>query len=355
MDIPRVKTRQVCVGTVPLGGGAPLPVQSMLTAATRDTTACLKQIDALQNAGCDIVRVAVESKRDLAPFADLCAESPLPVVADIHFDYKLAVAAAQAGAAKLRINPGNIGGYEKVDAVLEAAGEAGIPIRIGVNAGSLESDIKERTELSLAQKLALSAQHYAQHFEKRGFNDVVLSAKASDVPTTLDAYRALSESLPHLPLHVGVTEAGTAWQGTIRSAVGIGALLAQGIGDTLRVSLTADPCEEIRVARAILSALELVDAKAPTLISCPTCSRCKVDLFGIANTVEERLASVDAPLKVAVMGCVVNGPGEASDADYGVACGKRTGAIFAKGQVLYTVEESQIVDALFKEIDHAID
>ncbi len=355
MTLPREKTHQVLVGSVALGGGAPLPIQSMLMTSTRDVKSCLSQISALASVGCKIIRLAVESSRDIDPFVAICSESPLPVVADVHFDHRLAVEVARRGAAKLRINPGNIGSMDKVDAVIEAAGEAGIPIRIGVNSGSLEARVKESPGLDLTDKMVKSAESFVEHFEARGFTEIVLSAKASDVPTTIEAYRRLSQNLPHVPLHLGVTEAGTSWQGSIRSAVGIGTLLAEGLGDTLRVSLTADPLEEIRVAHGILSSLELDDTVQPVLISCPTCSRCKVDLIGIAERVEQRLATVTAPLKVAVMGCVVNGPGEAADADLGVACGRGTGAIFSKGEVLYTVEESQIVDALFSELEKVLE
>lgn len=339
------------VSDVAVGGGAPIPVQSMLTTSTQDVEACLAQIAALQDAGCDIIRAAVESKRDLDAFQAICGESQLPVVGDIHFDYRLAVEAAKRGAAKLRINPGNIGSKDKVDAVIDAAGEAKVPIRIGVNSGSLEEDIRQAGDLSLASKLVLSAESSVEYFESRGFHDLVLSAKASDVPTTIEVYQRLSQALPHIPLHLGVTEAGTAWWGSIRSSVGIGALLAEGIGDTFRISLTADPVEEIRVARVVLASLGLGAQDLPTLISCPTCSRCKVDLMSIANEVEQRLVAVKKPLKVAVMGCIVNGPGEAAEADVGVACGKGTGAIFAKGEVLYTVSEDQIISALFTELE----
>lgn len=351
---PRKKTKQIKVGSVPVGGGAAISVQSMLTAATREVETCLQQIENLASAGCNIIRVAVESSRDLAAFETLCKESSLPVVADVHFDYRLAVGAAKRGAAKLRINPGNIGSMDKVDAIIEAAGEAHIPIRIGVNSGSLEADIVQNQNLSMAQKLVASAERFATYFFKRGFEAMILSAKASDVPTTIEAYRSLSQKLPSIPLHLGVTEAGTAWQGGIRSAVGMGTLLAEGIGDTLRVSLTADPVEEVRTAYAILNALNLSTKTQAVLISCPTCSRCKVDLMSIAEKVEQRLAQLELPLKVAVMGCVVNGPGEAADADLGVACGKGTGALFSKGKVLYTVPEAEILDALFLELDTAI-
>lgn len=336
---------------VPLGAGSPLPLQSMLTTSTQDVCACLEQVHRLQEVGCHIVRLAIESSKDLDGFEAVCKESPLPVVADIHFNHTLAIEAAKRGAAKLRINPGNIGDAQRVNAVIEAANKADIPIRIGVNAGSLEEDLKKAHNLTLAEKMVKSAERSVEHFEERGFFSIVLSAKASDVPTTIEVYQRLSMSLPHIPLHLGVTEAGTAWEGSIRSAVGIGTLLAVGIGDTLRVSLTADPIEEIRVARALLAALDLGADDRATLISCPSCSRCKVDLFSIANTVEQRLAAIKKPLKVAVMGCVVNGPGEAAGADIGVACGKGTGVIFSKGKVLYTVEEAQIIDALLKELE----
>jgi len=360
---PREHTRRLQIGredfggvskSVPLGDGAPVVVQSMLACSTNDVEACLTQIRVLADEGCSIIRLAVESSRDLAPFETICKESLMPVVADVHFDYRLAVEASRRGAAKLRINPGNIGGMDKIDAVIDAAGEAGIPIRIGVNSGSLSDEIRAYEALGLAGKLVLSATKLVEHFETRSFKDIVLSVKAPYVDETIEAYRTLSMVLPHIPLHLGVTEAGTAWAGSIRSAVGIGALLAEGIGDTIRVSLTADPVEEIRVAHEILAALNLSTVKKATLISCPTCSRCKVDLISIATEVEQRLGAINEPLRVAVMGCVVNGPGEAAEADVGVACGKESGAIFAKGKVLYTVEEGQIIEALFKELDTII-
>jgi len=360
---PREQTRQLTIGggarggeskSVLLGGGAPVVVQTMLNTPTGEVAACLAQINALAEEGCSIIRLAVESPRDLDPFEEICKESPLPVVADVHFDYRLAVEAARRGAAKLRINPGNIGGRDKVDAVIEAAGEAGIAIRIGVNAGSLSEEIKSYEALSTAGKLVFSATQLVEHFEGRSFKDIVLSAKASYVNETIEAYRTLSMALPHIPLHLGITEAGTVWAGSIRSAVGIGTLLAEGIGDTVRVSLTADPAEELRVAHEILAALRLSEPRGVTLISCPTCSRCKVDLISIATEVEQRLSGVKEPLRVAVMGCVVNGPGEAAEADIGVACGKGTGAIFAKGKVLYTVEEGAIIESLFKELESVL-
>jgi (E)-4-hydroxy-3-methylbut-2-enyl-diphosphate synthase len=262
------------------------------------------------------------------------------------------LAAVRLGAAKLRINPGNINDRDMVDAIIDAAGEAGIPIRIGVNAGSLEPAIAERDDLTLSAKLALSAESYVEHFSERGFTDIVVSAKAHDVPTTVAAYRLLASNLPSVPLHLGITEAGTFLQGTVKSAVGIGALLLDGIGDTIRISLTDDPVEEVRVAWELLAAVGL-RRRGPELISCPTCGRTEVDLIPIAQEVERRLRKIDKPLKVAVMGCVVNGPGEAREADVGVACGRGKGAIFSHGKVLYTVNEDQIIDALFEEITRA--
>ncbi|MGO5316113.1 flavodoxin-dependent (E)-4-hydroxy-3-methylbut-2-enyl-diphosphate synthase [Paraeggerthella sp. LCP19S3_G8] len=346
---PNERTRRVMVGDVPLGGGAPVVVQSMLNAPADDVAANLAQIRALADAGCEVVRMAIPRRACLDVFQAVCEESPLPVVADIHFDAGIAVEAARRGAAKLRINPGNIGGLAKTDAVLDAAGEAGIPIRIGVNAGSLDDAIAAREDLSQPEKLALSAVDYARYCESRGFRDLVVSAKAHDVMTTVRTYRLLSEKLPDVALHIGVTEAGTTFQGAIKSACGLGILLEEGIGDTLRISLTDDPVQEIRACWTLLAALDL-RRRAPELISCPTCGRCQVDLIGMARQVEDRIAGLDKPLKVAVMGCVVNGPGEAADADIGVACGKGSGVVFLQGKVVRKVEEEAIVDALMEEI-----
>ena len=348
--IARELTRRVMVGDVPIGGGAPVVVQSMTCTPTTDADATLAQVRVLAEAGCDLVRVTVPSKEALEPFARVCDESPVPIVADIHFDYRLAIGAVRAGAAKLRINPGNIGDWDRVDAVIDAAGEAGAAIRIGVNAGSLDKAIAERDDLSQPEKLVASSLQFVEHFEKRGFTDIVLSAKAHSVPTTLDTYRALSREIPHVPLHLGVTEAGTVQQGTIKSAVGLGILLSEGIGDTMRVSLTADPVEEPPVCWGILQALGL-RRRGPELVSCPTCGRTQVDLIGLAEEVGERLKGCSKPISVAVMGCVVNGPGEASDADVGVACGRGVGMVFRHGEVIRKVPEDQIVDALMEEID----
>lgn len=346
----RELTRPVMVGDVQIGGGAPVVVQSMTCTPTTDAASTLAQVRALAEAGCDIVRVSVPTKEALGPFGAICRESPVPIVADIHFDYRLAIGAVQAGAAKLRINPGNIGDWDRVDAVIDAAGEAGAAIRIGVNAGSLDRTIAERDDLTQPEKLVASSLEFIEHFEKRGFADIVLSAKAHSVLTTLDTYRSLSREIPHVPLHLGVTEAGTVQQGTIKSSVGLGILLSEGIGDTMRVSLTADPVEEPPVCWGILSALGL-RRRGPELVSCPTCGRTQVDLIGLAERVSDRLKTCDKPISVAVMGCVVNGPGEAGDADVGVACGRGVGMVFRHGEVIRKVPEAQIVDALMDEID----
>ena len=346
---PHELTRQVMVGSVPMGGGAPVVVQSMLNAQATDVAANLRQIDALAEAGCEVVRMAIPRKDCLDAFEQVCAKSPLPVVADVHFSAEIAVQAALRGAAKLRINPGNIGGLEKTNDVIDAAMQAHIPIRIGVNAGSLDPELKKREDLTLPQKLAQSAADYVAHFESRGFTDIVVSAKAHDVQAIIETNRLLANMIPQIPLHIGVTEAGTAFQGLIKSASGLGILLEEGIGDTLRISLTDDPVLEVRACWTLLSALSL-RSRGPELISCPTCGRCQVDLIGLAKQVEERLASVKKPLKVAVMGCVVNGPGEASDADAGVACGDGSGVVFVHGEVVRKVPEEEIVEALMETI-----
>lgn len=343
----RRTTRPVSVGGVPIGGGSPVAVQSMTTTDTKDPAATLAQIGALAAAGCEIVRVAIPHADALDGFEQVCSGSPLPVVADVHFDHRLAIEAARRGAAKLRINPGNIGAAERVDAVIDAAGAAGIPIRIGVNAGSLADSVRD-LDLPLADKLVASAEEFCAHFGSRGFEDVVVSAKASSVASTVDAYRLLADRVPY-PLHIGITEAGTSLSGTVKSSVGLGILLAEGIGDTLRVSLTADPVEEVAVGWEILAALD-IRRRGPELVSCPTCGRCEVDLIPIAREVEARLRALDTPVKVAVMGCVVNGPGEARDADIGVAAGRGVGLIFARGEVVRKVPEERIVDALMDEV-----
>ncbi|MCL2332857.1 MAG: flavodoxin-dependent (E)-4-hydroxy-3-methylbut-2-enyl-diphosphate synthase [Actinomycetia bacterium] len=345
----RRRSRSIQVGSMTIGAGAPIVVQSMLSTDTRDLAASMEQLQRLVDAGCELVRVAVPHADALDGFGELVARSPAAIIADIHFDYKLALGALQRGAAKLRINPGNMARMADVDAVIEAAGQAGVPIRIGVNAGSLAKAYKERSDMTLAEKLVESALSYAEHFEGRGFTDIALSVKASSVPVTVAAYRALAVRCDY-PLHIGVTEAGTYERGTVKSAVGLGILLSEGIGDTLRVSLTADPVEEVGVAWRILEALDL-RRHGPELISCPTCGRCEIDLFSIVAEVEERLKGVGSDVKVAVMGCVVNGPGEAREADFGIAGGRGLGMLFAKGETVRKVPEEELVDALFEEIE----
>lgn len=344
---PRRHTRPVVVGAVPIGAGAPIAVQSMTTTDTADAAATLAQIVRLADAGCEIVRVAVPDTRALDAFERICAQSPLPVVADVHFDHKLAIAAARRGAAKIRVNPGNVGGADRFAAVLAAAGDVGIPVRIGVNAGSLDDDVRDR-DWPLPDKLVASAVAFSERAQALGFEDLVISTKASSVVSTVSAYRSLAEAVPYA-LHIGVTEAGTARTGTVKSSVGLGMLLAEGIGDTLRVSLTADPVEEVLVAWDLLAALD-IRRRGPELVSCPTCGRCGIDLVTIAEEVARRLRDVRAPLKVAVMGCVVNGPGEARDADVGVAAGRGVGLVFRKGEPVRKVPEHDIVEALFEEI-----
>lgn len=348
-ELPNCRTRRIMVGSVALGQGAPCAVQSMLNVSAEDLRANLAQIEALAEAGCEIVRMAIPHKENLAVFERVCVESPLPVVADIHFDADIAIEAARRGAAKLRINPGNVGGLAKTDAIIAAAKEAGIPIRIGVNAGSLDDGMAARDDLSLPEKLAQSAVEYLHYFEEQDFKNIVISAKAHDVMTTVETYRLLSSMAPKTPLHIGITEAGTLFQGVIKSSSGLGILLEEGIGDTMRISLTDDPVQEVRACWTLLSALDL-RRRNPEIISCPTCGRCQVDLIGIAKETEERLRTLEKPLKVAVMGCVVNGPGEAADADIGVACGLGSGVIFKQGAILRKVDESAILDALWEEI-----
>ena len=349
LPMKRNETRQIHVGAVPLGGGAPVSVQSMCNTPTADADATLRQIRALADAGCDIIRVAVPDVAAAEAMKRICAESPLPVVADIHFDYRLALLCAENGAAKIRINPGNIGAPERVRAVADACSGRGIPIRIGINAGSLEKRLLEKYGTPTAEAMAESAADNAEKLERFGFSDICLSLKASSVPLTLAAYRLASERFPY-PLHLGVTEAGTLFQGTVQSAMGIGALLLDGVGDTIRVSLTADPVEEIRAGLAILKAAGL-RAGGPKIVSCPTCGRTQIDLIAAAAEVERRLSGCRRDITVAVMGCVVNGPGEARGADYGLAGGKGEAALFRHGEVVCKVPEDRMVDALLQMIE----
>ena len=345
-----MKTRQIMVGSVPVGGGAPIAVQSMTNTDTRDAQATLAQIRALADAGCDIVRCAVPDLEAAHALEKICADSPLPVVADIHFDYKLALASIAAGVQKIRLNPGNIGSDDRVHEVVKAARAAGIPIRIGVNSGSVEKHILERFGGPTPEALVESALYHARLLEKFDFYDICLSMKSSSVPYTMQAYRLASEAVDY-PLHLGVTEAGTEYMGTIKSAAGIGGLLALGVGDTIRVSLTDDPVKEIYAAQAILKAVGLND-DGVNVVSCPTCGRTRIDLIGIAKEVEQRVASIRGKkLKIAVMGCAVNGPGEAREADLGIAGGDGVGLIFRRCEILRKVPQERLVDELMQEIE----
>ena len=350
MGYTRYETRQLYVGKVPIGGGAPVVIQSMTNTQTADTEKTLEQIHRLAVAGCEIVRVAIPDKEAAESIAALKERSPLPLIADIHFDHRLALICLEQGIDGLRLNPGNIGGDENVRKVALEAKKRGVPIRIGVNAGSLEKDILEaHGGHPTAAGMVESALRHIALLEAQDFFDIKVSLKAQNVPLTLEAYRMLAERVNY-PLHLGITESGTVTSGVIRSAVGIGALLAEGLGDTLRVSLTGPPEEEIAVAKEILKVLELREG-GPTLVSCPTCGRCQIDLYPIAKQVEEKLKGITRPIKVAVMGCVVNGPGEAREADIGIAGGKGMGLVFRKGEIIRTVPEDQLVAELFREID----
>ncbi len=341
-------TRAVRVGDVVIGGGHPVVVQSMTSTRTEDVDATLQQIERLHEAGCELVRVAVPNMKAVAAFREIVSSSPIPVIADIHFNHRLAIAAIEAGAHKIRINPGNIGGYDRVREVIAAAKSNSVPIRIGVNSGSLEVDLIDKHGGVTPEAMVESAVRWVRFFEDNGFNDIVVSVKGSSVPGTIRAYRLISGQIDY-PLHLGITEAGPAWTGTIKSAVGIGTLLAEGIGDTIRVSLTADPVEEVKVAWEILKALEL-RTRGIMLISCPTCARTRIDLMKIVQEIEKRLSDIKTPLRVAVMGCEVNGPGEARDADIGIAAGPGFGLLFKKGKVVRKVPEDRIVDELVDEV-----
>ena len=366
-------TRQIYVGTVAIGGDAPIAVQSMTNTKTQDAKATLEQIHKLTDAGCDIIRCAVPDMDAALALKEIVQGSPIPVIADIHFDYRLALQAIESGVHGLRLNPGNIGGTEKVKAVVEAAKPKNIPIRIGVNAGSLPKDLLEKyghpTAEALVEaawrhirileemdyrniKISLNWRHI-RILEEMDYRNIKISLKCHDVPLTLAAYRLLASQCDY-PLHVGITEAGTVNSGIIKSAVGIGTLLAEGIGDTIRVSLTGDPVNEVKVGFEILKSLGL-RSYGPTLISCPTCGRTSIDLEKLATTVEARLADIKDSISVAVMGCIVNGPGEAREADVGIAGGKGEGLVFRKGQIIKKVPEECLVNELFHEIDKILD
>ena len=342
-------TKQINVGGVLIGGGAPIPVQSMCNTRTSDAKATIDQIKRLYAAGCEIIRLAVPDSEAAEALPEIVKASPIPVVADIHFDYRLALAAAEAGVHKIRINPGNIGDKENVRKVAEACKARRIPIRIGVNGGSLEKRLLEKYGHPTAEALVESAQGHIDLLHRYDFDDIALSMKSSTVPLTVAAYRLAAETFPY-PLHVGVTETGTAYNGVIRSAVGIGTLLSEGIGDTIRVSLTADPAEEVRAGISILKAAGC-RKEGLRFVSCPTCGRTQIDLIGLANEVEQRLQGVERDITVAVMGCVVNGPGEAREADYGIAGGKDKGILFRKGQLLGTYAYDELFDALLALIE----
>jgi (E)-4-hydroxy-3-methylbut-2-enyl-diphosphate synthase len=344
---------RVMVGGVPVGGGASVVVQSMTNTRTDDVEATLGQIRALATAGAQIVRVAVPDQEAAQAMRALVGESPVPLIADVHFDHTLAVAALRAGAAGVRINPGNIGGRDKVRQVVEAAAEQGAVIRVGVNSGSLQRDLREMEEVDPAGALVESTLRSCALLEELGFEQIKVSAKSSSPLVTIAANRALAKRLDY-PLHLGVTEAGTRWAGSIRSAVALGALLAEGIGDTIRVSLTGDPVEEVRVAQEILRTLGLAP-RGPRVLSCPTCGRTRVELEPLALEVERRLTESGLDLEVAVMGCVVNGPGEARKADFGIAGGDGEGVVFAKGRPVRKVAEAGLVDALFEEIARTLE
>ncbi len=345
----RRSTRQICIGNVKIGSMAPISVQSMTNTQTQDVAATVSQILALEKAGCEIIRVAVPDMEAAQAIEKIKQQITIPLIADIHFDFRLALASATAGADALRINPGNIGEAKKIKAVVDCAKDYGIPIRIGVNAGSLEREIEHRLGTT-AQAMAESAMRNIKILEDLDFHDIKVSLKASDVSRTVAAYRLLATKTD-VPFHIGVTEAGGLYAGITKSAIGIGMLLAQGLGDTLRVSLTRDPVEEIRTGYEILRALG-IRSRGPELISCPTCGRCKIDLFKIAGQVEKALLERSSRIKVAIMGCVVNGPGEAKEADIGIAGGDGKGILFKKGKVIRKIDQDKLVDQLLSEIDN---
>ena len=341
--------KQIKVGDIVIGGGAPVVIQSMLNTKTTDVEASLSQLKALKTAGCQIARLAVPNMEAARAFADICKESPMPLVADIHFDYRLAIAAAEGGASKIRINPGNIGGEDRVEAVVAVCKERGIPIRIGVNGGSLDKKLLEKYGHPTAQALVESAFEHLELLEKFGFYDTCVSMKSSTVPTMVAAAR-LFRSKCDYPLHIGVTETGPVRMGLMKSAMGIGALLLDGIGDTIRVSLTDDPVEEVYAAKDILKAAGL-RKDGVNIISCPTCGRTQIDLIGLVNQVDAALKDCEKPITVAVMGCVVNGPGEAREADIGIAGGDGCGMLFEKGQQVAKLPYEELLPALLKRIE----
>jgi (E)-4-hydroxy-3-methylbut-2-enyl-diphosphate synthase len=344
----RKATRQISIGGVKVGGGAPISVQSMTNTFTHDVAATVAQIRRLEAAGCELVRVAVPDKAAVDAIGPIKEQIAIPLIADVHFDYRLATGALRAGADALRINPGNIGGAKKVKALAELAKERQVPIRIGVNAGSLEKDLLKKYGAATAEAMVESALRHVELMGSFQFGDLKLSIKASDVGRTVEAYRLLAEHTD-IPLHVGVTEAGSLVCGTVKSALGIGILLAEGIGDTLRVSLTGDPVNEVRVGFEILKALK-IRQRGPDIVSCPTCGRCNIDLVKIVDQVEKALLTNTTPMQLAIMGCVVNGPGEAREADLGVAGGKGHGVLFKKGKVIRKIPEDELVETVLEEV-----
>ena len=346
----RHQTKKIWVGHVPVGGDAPISVQSMTKTDTRDVAATVAQIQELQQVGCEIIRSAVPDMQAAQSLGAIKRNIDIPLVADIHFDYRLALAAIREGVDAIRLNPGNIGSEDRVKALIDAAGERNIPIRIGVNGGSLEKDLLHKYGSPMPEAMVESALRHVELLERFGFTNMKISLKASDVPRTVAAYRLIAKKVEY-PLHIGVTEAGTVNTGTVKSAVGLGILLADGIGDTLRVSLTGSPVEEVRVGYDILKALDLRQ-RGPIITSCPTCGRTEVDLVTLAAQVERRLAHLTYPLRVAVMGCVVNGPGEAKEADIGIAAGKQNGLIFKQGETLGKFSEDELLDVLCREAEY---
>jgi (E)-4-hydroxy-3-methylbut-2-enyl-diphosphate synthase len=350
--ITRKYTKQITLGTLRIGGGAPVAVQSMCNTDTRDAAKTLDQISALDHAGCEIVRLAVPDEEAARALGGIRKGTRLPLIADIHFDHRLALESIKQGVDGLRINPGNIGGKNKVSEVVRACRDRGIPIRIGVNAGSLEKHLLEKYQHPTAEAIVESAFGHIRILEDLNFTELKVSLKASDVMTTVAAYRLFSIKSDY-PLHIGISEAGTLFSGTIKSSVGLGILLAEGIGDTMRVSLTADPVEEVRVAYGILRSLK-IRQRGVNIISCPTCGRTEIDIIGLAQEVEKRLSHIKEPITVAVMGCVVNGPGEAREADVGIAGGKGVGLLFKHGEIVKKFDEKDLADVLVDEVEQLV-
>jgi len=347
--IERKKTKKIRVGDVFIGGDAPVSVQSMTNTDTRNVKATVEQIKKVEEVVCDTVRVAVPDEEAARAIKPIKREIKIPLVADIHFDYRLAIESIRNGADKIRINPGNIGGKDRVLQVVKVAGEHCVPIRIGINSGSIEKNILKKYNGVTPEAMVESALGHAEILEECGYGQIILSLKASSVPMTIAAYRLISQKTDY-PLHIGVTEAGTVFHGTIKSAAGLGCLLAEGIGDTLRVSLTGDPVEEVRVGNAILKALG-IGKKGIEIVSCPTCGRTQIDLIDIAKQVEERVGNIQNDIKIAIMGCAVNGPGEAREADLGIAGGKGEALLFKKGEIIRKIPQDRIVDELIEEIE----